>query len=65
MTAERFMTLLTTLGFSLAEYATDRGHVAEAERADQFVRAAAPSSGLAWAFVWGCVAARMGPDGSL
>jgi hypothetical protein len=65
MTAERFMTWLSTLGFSLAEYATDRGHVAEAERGGQLIRVVAPSSGLAWELVWRSVAAEMGPDGSL
>ena len=47
MTAERFMTWLSTLGFSLAEYATDRGHVAEAGRGGRRVSVTARSSALA------------------
>jgi hypothetical protein len=47
MTTEAIQSGLKVYGFSLAEYGTDRGHVAEAAMGGQVVRVVAPSATLA------------------
>ena len=52
MTADAITSALKAGGWSLAEYATDLGHVAEAYRGDRRVSVAAPSVTLAWQVLW-------------
>jgi hypothetical protein len=59
------MTALPSGGWSLAEYATDLGHVAVAYKACRRISVAAPSSVLAWQILWTQInSARAFEDGS-
>ena len=64
MTAESILAWLRSECWSAAEYATDRGHVAEAAKGGRVVIMAAPTAAQAWALVWERVVAPRPVTGS-